>query len=72
MSSADPVPADVLPGGPPILQLFETAKPPEGFMLRREGNVFRKMILKLTGRENGNTRIEWSKMWKLTKTAAKM
>ena len=43
------------------------------FMLRREGKVFREMIFnKLTGRENGNSRIEWSKVWKLTKMAAKM
>ena len=27
---------------------------------------------KLTGRENGNGKIEWSKVWKLTKMAAKM
>jgi hypothetical protein len=41
--------------------------------LRREGKVFREMILnKLTGRENGQSKIEWSKMWKLTKMAAKM
>ena len=31
------------------------------------------MILnKLTGRENGNSKIEWSKVWKLTKMAARM
>ena len=42
-------------------------------MLRREGKVFRQMILnKLTGRENGNGKIEWSKVWKLTKMAARM
>jgi hypothetical protein len=40
-------------------------------MLRREGKMFRKLILdKLTGRENGN--IEWSRVWKLTKMAAQM
>ncbi|HXD33895.1 MAG TPA: AarF/ABC1/UbiB kinase family protein [Pyrinomonadaceae bacterium] len=58
----------------PGFSFFETAKPfAKEFMLRREGKVFREMILnKLTGRENGNTRIEWSKVWKLTKMAAKM
>jgi hypothetical protein len=33
-------------------------------MLRREGRIFRKLIFdKLTGRENGTTRIEWTKVW---------
>ena len=42
-------------------------------MLRREGKVFRKLIFdKLTGRENGNGRVEWSRVWKLTKMAAQM
>jgi predicted unusual protein kinase regulating ubiquinone biosynthesis (AarF/ABC1/UbiB family) len=58
----------------PGFSFFETAKPfAKEFMLRREGKVFREMIFnKLTGRENGNSRIEWSKVWKLTKMAAKM
>jgi hypothetical protein len=42
-------------------------------MLRREGKMFRKLIFdKLTGRENGNGSIEWSRVWKLTKMAAQM
>jgi predicted unusual protein kinase regulating ubiquinone biosynthesis (AarF/ABC1/UbiB family) len=58
----------------PGFSFFETAKPfAKEFMLKREGKVFREMIFnKLTGRENGNARIEWSKVWKLTKMAAKM
>jgi predicted unusual protein kinase regulating ubiquinone biosynthesis (AarF/ABC1/UbiB family) len=58
----------------PGFSFFETAKPfAKEFMLRREGKVFRQMILnKLTGRENGNSKIEWSKVWKLTKMAARM
>ena len=58
----------------PQFSFFETAKPfAKEFMLRREGKVFREMIFnKLTGRENGNGKIEWSKVWKLTKMAAKM
>jgi hypothetical protein len=40
-------------------------------MLRREGRVFRQLVFdKVTGRENG--RIQWSKVWKLTKMAAEM
>jgi predicted unusual protein kinase regulating ubiquinone biosynthesis (AarF/ABC1/UbiB family) len=58
----------------PGFSFFETAKPfAKEFMLRREAKVFRQMILnKLTGRENGNSKIEWSKVWKLTKMAARM
>jgi len=42
-------------------------------MLRREGKMFRKLIFdKLTGRENGNGSIEWSRVWILTKMAAQM
>jgi hypothetical protein len=41
-------------------------------MLRREGKHFRKLIVdKITGRDAGG-RIEWGKMWKLAKMAAKM
>jgi predicted unusual protein kinase regulating ubiquinone biosynthesis (AarF/ABC1/UbiB family) len=56
----------------PEFSFFETAKPyAKEFMLRREGRIFRKLILaKLTGRENG--KIEWSRVWKLTKMAAQM
>ncbi|HEY0319513.1 MAG TPA: AarF/ABC1/UbiB kinase family protein [Pyrinomonadaceae bacterium] len=57
----------------PEFSFFDTAKPyAKEFMLRREGKHFRKLILdKLTGRD-GEGRIEWSKMWKLAKMAAKM
>lgn len=56
----------------PEFSFFETAKPfAKEFMLRREGRVFRQLVFdKLTGRENG--RIQWSKVWKLTKMAADM
>jgi hypothetical protein len=41
-------------------------------MLRREGKQFRKLILdKFMGRESPDGRIEWGKMWKLAKMAAK-
>jgi predicted unusual protein kinase regulating ubiquinone biosynthesis (AarF/ABC1/UbiB family) len=58
----------------PGFSFFETAKPyAKEFMLRREGKQFRNLIFdKLTGRENGATRIEWTKVWKLTKMAASM
>ncbi|MEP6637620.1 MAG: AarF/ABC1/UbiB kinase family protein [Acidobacteriota bacterium] len=58
----------------PGFSFFETAKPyAKEFMLRREGKHFRKLIFdKLTGRENGGTRIEWTKVWNLTKMAAQM
>ncbi len=58
----------------PGFSFFETAKPfAKEFMLRREGKQFRRLVLdKLTGRENGNGKIEWRKVWKLTKMAAEM
>ena len=58
----------------PGFSFFETAKPfAREFMLRREGKLFRKLIFdKLTGRENGDGRIAWSRVWKLTKMAAQM
>ena len=58
----------------PGFSFFETAKPfAREFMLRREGRLFRKLIFdKLTGRENGESRIAWSRVWKLTKMAAQM
>jgi predicted unusual protein kinase regulating ubiquinone biosynthesis (AarF/ABC1/UbiB family) len=58
----------------PEFSFFETAKPyAKEFMLKREGRVLRNLILnKLTGRENGDGRIHWSKVWKLTKMAANM
>jgi predicted unusual protein kinase regulating ubiquinone biosynthesis (AarF/ABC1/UbiB family) len=58
----------------PEFSFFETAKPyAKEFMLRREGKQFRKLLFdKLTGRGNGNRRIEWAKVWKLTKMAAQM
>ncbi len=58
----------------PGFSFFETAKPyAKEFMLRREGKHFRNLIFnKLTGRENGGERLQWSKVWKLTKMAANM
>lgn len=58
----------------PGFSFFDTAKPyAKEFMLKREGRVFSKLIIdKLTGRENGNSNIEWSRVWKLTKMAAQM
>ena len=58
----------------PGFSFFETAKPyAREFMLRREGSMFRRLIFdKITGRENGHGRIEWSRVWKLTKMAAQM
>ncbi|MGI9165733.1 MAG: ABC1 kinase family protein [Pyrinomonadaceae bacterium] len=58
----------------PEFSFFETAKPDaKELMLKREGRLFRKLIFdKLTGRENGSDRIQWSKVWKLTKMAANM
>lgn len=58
----------------PEFSFFETAKPfAKEFMLRREGRVFRQLVFdKLTGRENGNGKIQWRKVWKLTKMAAQM
>ncbi len=59
----------------PEFSFFETAKPyAKEFMLRREGRAFRRMVIdKITGRENGGkVRIQWSKVWKLTKMAASM
>lgn len=58
----------------PGFSFFETAKPfAKEFMLRREGKMFRKLIFdKLTGRENGENQIAWSRVWKLTKMAAQM
>jgi predicted unusual protein kinase regulating ubiquinone biosynthesis (AarF/ABC1/UbiB family) len=58
----------------PEFSFFETAKPfAKEFMLRREGKQFRRLLFdKLTGRENGKGRIEWSKVWKLAKMAAQM
>jgi predicted unusual protein kinase regulating ubiquinone biosynthesis (AarF/ABC1/UbiB family) len=57
----------------PEFSFFDTAKPyAKEFMLRREGKQFRKLILdKITGRNEAG-RIEWGKMWKLAKMAAKM
>jgi predicted unusual protein kinase regulating ubiquinone biosynthesis (AarF/ABC1/UbiB family) len=58
----------------PEFSFFETAKPfAKEFMLRREGRIFRQLIFdKLAGRENGNSRIAWSRVWKLTKMAAQL
>jgi predicted unusual protein kinase regulating ubiquinone biosynthesis (AarF/ABC1/UbiB family) len=58
----------------PGFSFFDTGKPyAKEFLLRREGREFRRvMIDKLMGRSNGDGRIEWGKMWKLAKMAAKM
>src|SRR6266446_4845573 len=58
----------------PGFSFFDAAKPyAKEFMLKREGRVFGKLILdKITGREDAVSRIEWSKVWKLTKMAARM
>jgi len=58
----------------PGFSFFETAKPfAKEFMLRREGRLFRKLIFdKITGRDTGENRIAWSRVWKLTKMAAQM
>jgi predicted unusual protein kinase regulating ubiquinone biosynthesis (AarF/ABC1/UbiB family) len=58
----------------PEFSFFETARPyAREFMLRREGRAFRQLIFdKMTGRENGSGQIEWSRVWKLTKMAARM
>jgi predicted unusual protein kinase regulating ubiquinone biosynthesis (AarF/ABC1/UbiB family) len=57
----------------PNFSFFDTAKPyAKEFMLRREGKHFRKLIIdKFMGRDNEDGRIEWGKMWKLAKMAAK-
>jgi len=58
----------------PGFSFFETAKPfAKEFMLRREGRIFGKLVLdKITGRENGDSKIAWSRVWKLTKMAAQL
>jgi predicted unusual protein kinase regulating ubiquinone biosynthesis (AarF/ABC1/UbiB family) len=57
----------------PEFSFFATAKPyAKEFMLKREGKAFRKLIFdKISGAES-NGRIEWSRVWKLTKMAAQM
>jgi predicted unusual protein kinase regulating ubiquinone biosynthesis (AarF/ABC1/UbiB family) len=57
----------------PNFSFFDTAKPyAKEFMLKREGRQFRRMLVdKLLGRETDG-HIEWGKMWKLAKMAAKM
>lgn len=57
----------------PGFSFFDTARPyAKEFMLRREGKQMRKLVIdKLTGRDSDG-RIEWGKMWKLAKMAAKM
>ena len=56
----------------PEFNFFETAKPyAKEFMLRREGNDFRKMFVdKIMGREDGG-KIDWDRTWKLAKMAFK-
>jgi len=57
----------------PEFSFFDTAKPyAKEFMLKREGKMFRQLIVdKLMGRDT-DVRIEWGKIWKLAKMAAKM
>ena len=54
----------------PEFNFFETAKPyAKEFMLRREGNDFRKIFMdKIMGREDGG-KIDWDRTWKLAKMA---
>jgi len=56
----------------PEFNFFETAKPyAKEFMLRREGNDFRKMFVnKLMGRDHDG-KIDWDRTWKLAKMAFK-
>lgn len=56
----------------PEFNFFETAKPyAKEFMLRREGNDFRKVFVdKLMGRDEGG-KIDWDRTWKLAKMAIK-
>ena len=56
----------------PEFNFFETAKPyAKEFMLRREGNDFRKVFVdKLMGRDEGG-KIDWDRTWKLAKMAFK-
>jgi predicted unusual protein kinase regulating ubiquinone biosynthesis (AarF/ABC1/UbiB family) len=58
----------------PEFSFFTTARPfAKEFMLKREGKQFRKLIVdKLLGRDTEDQKIEWKKMWKLTKMAVKM
>ena len=57
----------------PGFSFFDTARPyAKEFMLRREGKQFRRLVIdKLTGRDREG-RVEWGKVWKLAKMAAKM
>ncbi|MEO7675028.1 MAG: AarF/ABC1/UbiB kinase family protein [Pyrinomonadaceae bacterium] len=56
----------------PEFNFFETAKPfAKEFMLRREGNDFRKMFVsKIMGRDEDG-KIDWNRTWKLAKMAFK-
>lgn len=56
----------------PEFNFFETAKPyAKEFMLRREGNDFRKVFVdKLMGRDEGG-KIDWDRTWKLAKMAVR-
>lgn len=56
----------------PEFNFFETAKPfAKEFMLRREGNDFRKIFIsKIMGRDEDG-KIDWNRTWKLAKMAFK-
>jgi len=57
----------------PGFSFFETAKPyAKEFMLRREGRRFRQLLFDRVSGRDSDGRIEWSKVWKLTKMAARM
>ncbi len=57
----------------PEFNFFETAKPfAKQFMLRRESkNIRRAVVGKILRREDDEHKVEWRKMWKLTKMAAR-
>ena len=56
----------------PEFNFFETAKPyAKEFMLKREGRQFRRVLAdRLAGRDTAE-QIEWGKVWKLAKIAAR-
>ena len=57
----------------PEFNFFDTAKPyAKEFMLRREGKNLRRLVVdKFTGRDENNGAVDWRKMWKMTKLAAR-
>lgn len=56
----------------PEFNFFDTAKPyAKELVLRREGRELRRMLFDKALRRNGDGRIEWDRVWKLAKWAAK-